>query len=754
MNKFTVLTAMCAVTLGMTGCGDDAAPAKPAADPTAAPAVKVSEPAAADPKSDTPPAVAPTAINEDDAKAAAVVFSALVHAEEKLQLLPSIASPGKNPHQAKAFDGVKINDQTVTGTNYDESLVATMAYFHPQSPYKGKSEYKARGLFLMGKTLDEWTQGVGLAGEVLMLKHFQINYSYLTFKRLEPNAIPAGKKAAWEEAIRKNIENILNQKKDIYEKHIVGSVWLNGDIRMALGGYLGSLALGDETTAKVFRSAIEDCMTQTLLADGGTHYVGYQNESPCYHGDSSIRPFIWFYLFTGSEKVKAFIARTKNYIPLVFTPRGSGFMEWSTSPAWKPQYNKISPKVEALAKAYLTGDPFNYAIGKDSQYLYLAFLYRPGLREAELPDNFMLYDRNCMGPRGRFGTWGVVATLRDVSSPKPELTETTFLNMDGINSFVGAYILNPDSQPAGYPLNAAFQGTAPMVRTSVGEETDWNRGTKWAFLTGKVMHNAMTKTRLVYGLTTDYQISKKEFLATPWTARQAWIVTPDRVIGLTSMRNEKDTKSIDIAQRIGLVSGRKGATGTKKTLANKEGNLWQYGALNIKIHSSTYKGKPVFYEHGTVNDPADDFSTMLVLHDSNNPSTSTPIIYPAGSERTALLEVTDNNHPLATQSAQLDLPATFLGFEFTDETRKVAIIQNVSSSSVEYSGTWQTPFAKTRLVKSWDETDQPPLLASNGIFSFPSITIPPFAHILLLSSNIPADFQPGHDTYESVFKTP
>jgi hypothetical protein len=681
-------------------------------------------------------------------------FSPLVRAEEILQLLPPIVSPGKNPHQAKAFDGVKINDQAVTGTNYDESLVATMAYFHPQSPYKGKAEYKARSLLLMGKTLDEWTQGVGLAEDVLMLKHFQINYSYLTFKRLEPNAIPAGKKAVWEEAIRKNIAGILNQKKDLYEKHIAGSVWLNGDIRNALGGFLGSIALDDEATAKVFRSAIEDCMTQTILADGGTHYVGYQNESPCYHGDSSIRPFIWFYLFTGSDKVKAFVSKTKNYIPLVFTPRGSGFMEWSTSPAWKPQYNKISPKVEALAKAYLTGDPFNYAIGKDAQYIYLAFLYRPGLREAELPDNFMLYDRNCMGPRGRFGTWGVVATLRDVSSPKPELTETTFLNMDGVNTFVGAYILNADSKNDGYPLNAAFQGAAPMVRTSLGKETDWNRGQKWAFLSGSDMHNAITKTRLVYGLTTIYQISGKRFKATPWTARQAWIVTPDRVIGLTSMRNEKDTQSLDIAQRIGFVSGRKGNTGTKKFLANKGENLWQYGALNIKIHSSTYKGKPDFYEHGTANDPADDFSTMLVLHDSNNPNSPTPTHYPADSERATLLEVTNNNIPLAIQSAQLKLPATFQGFEFTDAKRKVAIIHNITSAPVEYSGTWQTPFAMTRFVKSWDEAEQPPIPATNGNVSIPSTLIPPFAHILLLSSSIPVELQPGHDTFESVFIKP
>ena len=674
----------------------------------------------------------------------------IVRAEEKLQLLPPIVSPGNNPHQAKAFDGVKINDQTVTGTNYDEVLVATMAYFHPQSPHKGKPEYKARGLFLMGKTLDEWTQGVGLGD---MLKNFQTSYSYLAFKRLEPNAIPADKKEAWEAAIRKNIETILKNK-NIYEKHIVGAVWLNGDIRMALGGYLGSLALGDETTAKVFRSAIEDCMTKTLLADGGTHYVGYQNESPCYHGDSSIRPFIWFYLFTGSEKVKIFVSKTKNYIPLVFTPGGSGFMEWTASPAWKPYYNKSSPKVEALAKAYLTGDPFNYAIGKDSQYLYLAFLYRPGLREAKLPDNFMLYDRNGMGPRGRFGPWGVVATLRDVSSPKPELNETTFLNMDGINSFVGAYILNPVSKPGEYPLNAAFQSAAPMVRMAPGKETDWQRGTKWAFLTGKSMHNAMTKTRLVYGLTTDYQISERRFKASAWTARQAWIITPDRVIGLTSMVTEKPTKSLDIAQRIGLASGRKGLTGTKKTIANKGNNLWQYGDLNIKIHSSTYKGKPATYEHGTMNDPADDYSTMLVLHDSTNPDTTSPTDFPAGSERIALIEVTNNKIPLTTQTAELKLPAGLQGFEFTDNTRKAAIIQNVTSAPVDYSATWQTPFAKTRIVKSWDETAQPAILSSGGKSLIPSTTIPPFAHILLLSGNLPADFQPGYDTYDSVFKSP
>ncbi len=44
---------------------------------------------------------------------------------------------------------------------------------------------------------------------------------------------------------------------------------------------------------------------------------------------------------------------------------------------------------------------------------YLAFLYEPGLTAKAAPTDYMLYDRNTLGPRGYFGVWGEVGTTRD-----------------------------------------------------------------------------------------------------------------------------------------------------------------------------------------------------------------------------------------------------------------------------------------------------------------------------------------------------
>ncbi|MEI7505129.1 MAG: hypothetical protein WCJ61_17780, partial [Paludibacter sp.] len=456
---------------------------------------------------------------------------------QTLNLLPTIPEQSTNPHLATAFTGVKTGNVTFTKSmaEADEMLLAAMAYLHPSSPYKNQQLVLDRLTLLLDTVLGGWNNGRQPLNDMQFC--FQATTSYLMLKQYKPTAIPANRQADWEAGIRKNIDKILTTNVNVYTNHIVGALWLNGDIRLAMGIYFGSLALNDAASAAKAKTVIEDLMPQTLLADGGTHYVGYQNESPSYHGEATIRPFAWYYIFTGSQVVKEFICATNKYIPLMQIPVGEGFKEWTTSPAWKPYYNRTTLKLEALAKAYLGSDALNYEIGKGSQHLYLAFIYRSGLTGKTAPDNYMLYDRNCMGPRGRWGNWGVVGTLRDPSIPAPELTETRFLNMDGVNTIVGAFTLNANATATTYPLNAAFQGAAPEVKYAAGEETDWARGAKWAFLTGKDRSDAQTRTNTIFGMTTRYGVSKVRFSEMPWKALQQWVVTPDRVIGMTEIES-------------------------------------------------------------------------------------------------------------------------------------------------------------------------------------------------------------------------
>lgn len=671
---------------------------------------------------------------------------------QTLNLLPDIPESGTNPHLSTAFNGVKTGNTTFTRSfaEADEMLLAALAYLHPSSPFKNQQVVLDRLVLLLDTVLGGWNNGKMALNDMQYCFHSTV--SYLMLKQYKPSCITTEQKTNWEAGIRKNITAILAAKPDLYEKQIVGSLWLNGDVRLVLGVYFGSLAINDQNSAAIAKSVLEDCMPKTLLADGGTHYVGYANESPSYHGEATIRPFVWYYIFTKSQVIKDFICATKNYIPLIQIPIGEGFKEWSTSPAWKPYYNRTTLKLEALAKAYLGGDAYNYEIGKGSQSVYLAFIYKSGLTAKTLPDNYMLFDKNCLGPRGRNGNWGVVGTLRDPSIPAPELTETRYLNMDGVNTFVGAFSLNASANSTSYPLNAAFQGAAPEVKYAAGKEIDWQRGSKWAFLTGKDRKDSQTKSKSVYGMATRYGVSKTRFNEVNWVAQQQWVVTPDRVIGMSEIESSITNTVYGLAQRIQLVSGRRNASGTRKTLIKVDDNTFEYGDIRLKIHAKDYVGVVDTFYHGVMNDTLDKYSAMIVLHDikSGNDLANS---YTAGTRRYALFEVTNNARSYSTGVTKLNLVAGLEGFEFQESSgRKIRMIQNITGNSIALNtNTMTSPYTLSRMLKSWDETTLIPLNVTNEKTTIPYTTIPAYGHVLIINSNINNDHLPGYDTYNDVF---
>ncbi|MEI8087020.1 MAG: T9SS type A sorting domain-containing protein [Paludibacter sp.] len=670
---------------------------------------------------------------------------------QTFNLLPTIPEPATNPHLATAFNGLKTDKSFSSAIGEaEETITAAYAYLHPSSPYKNQQAVLDRLLFLLDTEFGGWDKGTYPLNDWAFCS--QSTLAYLMLKQYKPSAIPAASQASWESGIRKNIDNIFASKPDLYNKLIVGSIWLNGDVKLAMGAYYGSLALNDAVSAAKAKNVIENVMPQTLLPDGATHYVGYQNESPSYHGEASMRPFLWYYIVTRSQVIKDFLCATKNYIPLLQIPVGEGYKEWTTSPAWKPYYNRTTLKPEALGKAYLSGDPYNYTIGQGSQNLYLAFLYRSDLTGAALPDNYILYDRNCMGPRGRWGNWGVVGTLRDPSIPAPELTETRFLNMDGVNTIVGAFTLNANASSTTYPLNAAFQGTAPEVKYAVGEETDWARGAKWALLTGKDRNDAQTRTNTVFGMTTRYGGSKVRFSEMPWKALQQWVVTPDRVIGMTEIESTATSSLFGLAQRIQLVSGRRNASGTRKILNMIDANTFEYGDLRVRIISKDYAGNVDTIYHGVMNDTIDNYSVMIELHDVNSGS-DVAYSYPLGTRRYAFFEVTNKDRSYSTNSSRLSLTTGLEGFEFQESAgRKVRMIHNSTASAIALNtSTMLSPYSKTRLIKSWDEATLTLLTVSAANTTIPSVIIPAYGHILLINSNIADDFMVGYKTFDSIF---
>ncbi len=659
---------------------------------------------------------------------------------QNLTLLPPIPEPATNPHISTLFSGLNV---TSTAYSDGEIYTAALAYLHPNSPYKGQPGVLNRWILLCDSAFTRWSKNI-LVNDMAMMYP---GLSYLMLKTYLPDKIPADKKAMWETQLKKDVTALLKNT-NLYDKRLVGAVWLNGDIRQAFNGYFCALAVDDTVSAKKIRYAIDSVMTKTLLGDGGTHYVGYQNESPTYH-PPVISTYCRYYAITRSQAALDFLKRTANYIPSVTVPIGLSYYEYSTSPAWKPYYNAGMQKVEALAVAYLSGDGFNYGIGKGQNAGYHAFIYRSGLTAKSLPDNYMFFDKNIQGPRGRYGAWTITGSGRDVSRPGPELTETAFDNMDGMNTLAGAAILNETATSGQYPINAVFHGTAPEVKPSKGIETDWNRGNYWACLTGKDGYYRVTRTQSVYGLSARYDVSKMRYAETSWDGKQLWVFTPDRVIGLSEIESTASSTVFGLANRIVLTAGRSGQQATYKPLLATGENEWNFGKLRFKIHQKDYVGKIEMFKYGIWS--ADTLSLMIKLHDKYSGKDSA-VTYPSGTKRYALMESTYSGKTYATGVTRLPDNNSLINFQFTEAAgRKIRIIFNPTAAARTYTDTMACPYGKARVVKSWDETSVGAVTVSAAKITIPSLSIPAYGHILVINSDIAEDHLIGYKEYESVF---
>lgn len=668
---------------------------------------------------------------------------------QKLNLLPSIPESNTNPHMATAFNGVKTGNTIYIGDakDQDETLIATLAYLHPSSPYKGKQDILDRLLVLLDGRFSLWLNNKNLGDH---MSSFEVTYAYLALKTYQPDKIPSAKKADWEQAISKHTSFLISDNPNIYSKHLVGALIVNMDIFRTISVFLGALALDDNASAEIGRSAVENCLTKSLLGDGGTHYVSYSNESYGYHG-SIVYGAAWFYLFTGSIKIKNFLLGMKNYVPL--SQHQGGFGDFSTAPPWKSQYAVNALRSCALAMAYLTGDGYNFAIGQGAQNILLPFLYRSDLKAKTLKDNFMLYDQNILGPRGRFGAWGVVGTTRDPSIPGPEVNESPSSSMCGVSTFVGAYILD---LPAG-KLNAALHGASPEVKYNPGVEKDWSRGSKWAFMSGDQCHNGTSKSNTIYGLSASYQIYKRSFASSDkvgWNGNQEWVFTPDRVIGMSEISTKVASTIYGLAQRIALVSYRGSSEpgdGKAQKLISVGTDTWNYGNLQIKVHMKDYNGSVDSVYYAIYGNPNDQGSCIVAMHDAKS-GKDVAYTYPAGTKRYAIIEATYNSKNFSSNIARLQLAEGLNGFEFLEQAgRKIRMIHNTTDNAINYSGSMNCPYSKVRIVKSWDDTKLNAFSISNGKSNIPVTSIPAYGNIIVINSDIKDDHTLGYENYSSVF---
>ena len=182
-----------------------------------------------------------------------------------LNLLPPIPEPGSNPHFKNMFDGVHLGE-TKYGVNpqaeQEETLLAALAYLHPQSHLKGNQAALDRLLILLNGRFSLWSDNKELGD---FMGAFQSTYAYLALKTYAPDKIPSDKKSIWEDAIKKHTASLINGAPKLYKDHIAGATIANMDILRTQSVYFGALATGDKESAEIGRSAMENDLPKVLI---------------------------------------------------------------------------------------------------------------------------------------------------------------------------------------------------------------------------------------------------------------------------------------------------------------------------------------------------------------------------------------------------------------------------------------------------------------------------------------------------------
>lgn len=689
--------------------------------------------------------------------------SATAAPEEIIPLNPAA------PNYATIFPtGVLVGNSTPQAESFkagDEILLAAYAYLAPTSPVAGDTAYRDRLLVLLDDRFARWAAGDELAD---IGWSWQAAYAYFLLKTHSPSDLSPARVTLYEEAILRNQTHILDGNPLLYDQGILANLWLNGDIRQAKSVYFGALARGDATNAEKARKAIDTVMTQSVLGDGGTRYVGFWSEVASYH-DDSIRNLLWWWLITGSPCAKAAVDATLRYT--VVTTEPDGFTEQSSNIPYKHMYNNHNTRRSALWKAYLYDDGYNYFFGQSeetatSKELLNTILYQPSRRTKSPPTNAgAFFDSNFRGPRGRFGgTWGWIAHGRDVQRGGPENADLIAAQgyagrQCGKATFVGAFALGALANKTS--LKGALDTVLLEFKESAGPETDLMRGNTYRYLSQD--EQTRTITRKKFGtLSTSYRISRRTSSlatptwsnsATPWLGQQLWVLTGERMIGLIQMVSDGPSTVYGLDTRLVFTGGRKNIMGSFLDLTQPEATGFAFGDLRAKIHLTTFTGN-ITQERIAISDPAstDDFSALIRIHDAATPADDSPVDFPSGTRRWMVLDVTRDGQQFVTPVYNvLANNNTWAVLQFHEAGRKVRIVQNLTSTARIYTGNFVvgSTYATTSLHRSWSDTVTS-LNASSGT-AVVTDTVPAYGHMIAVSSNQPDDHTTSFQTSAEVY---
>lgn len=606
--------------------------------------------------------------------------------------------------------------------------VATWALCYPESPYAGNPKLLTRVLRLMQAIFQNHRNGDFNPGrDAVHGSDANINRfcfvptfeAYLLLQATYPDLILPSKRAEWLASARVATELQIETYGVRADREPPDCYYPNMDVHYMLMLELAARMFDSE---RYHKQAERFCQltAAALYPDGAFAYHGFQNECFTYH-KINVAHLARYWQLTGSQLAHDTVVKSRPYYPYNLEP--GGVPEYYTDCFWKHYWSDASPIGPEIV-AGITGCPHNRRLAEDElrwetpehyYAIYAATLYRPDIKDETPPDNFLIYDRNIQGPRGRFGRWSFAGTARTFGE-----------GYQGKDTFVGGMVV--DEPTRHYPLNAALQVVTSQYRIEPREskEGESRRWRQCRYLSARE-RNAVTIAEGFATLTTRYRIQNVAWggksTLTQWTGNQQWILTPERLIGLLEIGPLTDQEAYSIHGRIRF--------GLHRDMERQNDSTFRYGALLCRLHEHNYadvitEKSETFY----LDEPYEYRSEEIVLRDEASVETDQQklLTYDEGTRQFFTLEVLPQWSQMADSVQRFATPEGLRGLEVRSATQCLLLVHNTTDQPLDFERSLSWSQDTVWLHRSGKRTpDAERLEAADGHVR---VSIAPHSHVV------------------------
>jgi len=549
----------------------------------------------------------------------------------KSNLLPEIPRYGSNPYaqaaieqltallkeeKTKPFPGFSRRTSAFdVGAVAEETLELIRAYNYEQSSLKGDGDClkaiiaRCDCIFAYAKAVrsdDEYGYVAPVSEIVLLLTE------------LMPTSVDSTRLQEWKDVLETVMQGLIAKYTERLTVGPPGKTLASADVRVMAATIYSGIVLSTPKYKNLYTSGLQ-LMEKMLQGDGGINYSDEQNDCFAYHS-IFVTTLARLWQVTGDKAAADLISATQWYIPV--STGGRGAAEYYTAPSWKQLWDTATGADAAVVIVGLTGNAYNAGHLKHfapPPSLFLASFYKDEVQEASLPENYLFYDQNIKGPRGRNGDYSFAGTGR-----------TTLNSTRGKSTFVGCMVTeSADKLPEennGFLINSALAGVSMEVTTS--RKVDFNRSTPPDLVYLVQRETVSTTANSKFGaVSTHHRISAYQHTASEWFVSEAWLLTPERMVGLLSIHALSDQLGCSIEGVLKFVSGC-GDWGTAKKFvdltetkeseaeeeaatANSKIHAFSYGALTARVIDHDFDHLGVSYVN-TFNDQANKCGRLVM----------------------------------------------------------------------------------------------------------------------------------------------